>query len=99
MGLKIIIEFKVGNSAGYKKKKPIIPFEALAKGTGDAYFGGEMKLDSDKIGLFIEPILKFSGLELTFEGQVTVGWFKRSIEVKDILVPEKIIHLKKNYLT
>jgi outer membrane protein OmpA-like peptidoglycan-associated protein len=99
MGMKLIVEVKAGNNPWYSKKSPIMPFEALARGTGDAYFGGEMKIDSDKNGIFIEPTLKFSGLEVTLEVEVTVGWFKEGVEKKySEVVPKKEIKLNKHYL-
>jgi len=99
MGMKLIVEVKAGNNPWYRKKSPILTFEALARATGDAYFGGEMKIDSDDKGIYIEPTLKFSGLEVTFEAEVTIGWFKDGVEKKySEVVPKKEIKLNKHYL-
>ena len=58
-----------------------------------------MKIDSDKNGIFIEPTLKFSGLEVTLKVEVTVGWFKEGVEKKySEVVPKKEIKLNKHYL-
>lgn len=99
MGMKLIVVVKAGNNPWYRKKSPIMTFDALARVTGDAYFGGEMKIDSDNNGIYIEPTLKFSGLEVTFEAEVTIGWFKEGVEKKySEVVPKKEIKLKKQYL-
>jgi outer membrane protein OmpA-like peptidoglycan-associated protein len=99
MGMKLIVEVKAGNNPWYRKKEPIIEFDAIARATGDAYFGGEMKIDSDERGIYIEPTLLFSGLEVTLEAEVTIGWFKDSVEKKFTeVVPKKEIKLNKHYL-
>lgn len=98
MGMQLIVEVKAGNNPMYRKKSPIMTFEALARATGDAYFGGEMKIDSDTNGIYIEPTLKFSGLEVILEAEVTIGWFNDGIEKKYPVVPKKEIKLNKHYL-
>jgi hypothetical protein len=99
MGMRLIVELKVGNNPWYKKKKEIIEFSALARAEGDAYFGGEMKIDSDEKGIYIEPTLKFSGLQVKLEAEVTVGWFSESVEQEyDDVVPAKEINFAKQYL-
>jgi hypothetical protein len=99
MGMKLIVEVKAGNDPWYSKKKPIIPFTALGRAEGDSYFGGEMKIDSDEKGIYIEPTLKFSGLQVKLKAEVTVGWFTESVEKEyDNVVPEKEINFAKHYL-
>lgn len=99
MGMKLIIEIKAGNKPWHSKKKPLIEFSALARATGDAYFGGEVKIEQDNNGITLEPTLKFSGLEVKLEAEVTIGWFKESFEKKyDEVVPKKEIKFGKTYL-
>ncbi len=99
MGMKVIAEIKAGNNPWYTKKKPKFEFSALARATGDAYFGGDIKIDNDKNGLYYEPTLKFSGLEVILEAEVTVGWFSNSVEKKYTdIVPSKIIQFEKQYI-
>ncbi|MFK7114007.1 OmpA family protein [Flavobacterium oreochromis] len=101
MGMTLMIEGKIGNSPFYKKKKPIIEFSAIARAKGDAYFGGTLKIDYDesKKSMYIEPSVKFSGLEIVLEAEVTIGWFQESVKKKyEEVVPSKEIKFEKKYL-
>ncbi|WP_028887527.1 hypothetical protein [Tenacibaculum ovolyticum] len=97
MGVTIILKMEVGiGKLKGRKKKAIINFRALAK--ADAFFGGEMVFDSDDKGLYMQPILKFSGVMLTVEIEGEVGWWKSNFKIEEKVLKEETKTLAKRYL-
>ncbi len=96
MGIKIKIKVAAGNDLNIKQLE--IKFKFTAEATANAYFGGDLKIDSDDKGIFIEPTLKFSGVKVSLDIKMEVGWFTRSFSVSDDILPEDKIPLKKRYI-
>jgi outer membrane protein OmpA-like peptidoglycan-associated protein len=96
MGVIIKIKVSAGNDLNIKKLEVKFKFSAEAK--AHAYFGGDFKIDSDDKGVFIEPILKFSGVKVSLDVKVEVGWFTRSFAVEDDIIPADKIPLGKKYI-
>ena len=96
-GFEILLEFSLElGKLNITNSKPIAEFRAALK--GDGYFGGEITIDSDDKGIFIEPILKFSGLKIVGEVEGEIGWWKSSFKMEEIVVPEEKKPLKRRYL-
>lgn len=94
--IELSVSVEVGRVKG-TKSKPIMTFKAAAK--ADSYFGGDIVLDSDSKGLFIQPILKFSGVVLSVEIEGEVGWWKSNFKVEEKVIKEETHYLEKKYLT
>jgi hypothetical protein len=93
--IKFEMKLELGKTYG-KKAKPIIKFKAEAK--LDGYFGGDFTIDSDSVGIFIEPVLKFSGIMFIAEIEGEVGWWKSSFKIEEKIIPEDTLKLDKKYL-
>ncbi|WP_456311753.1 OmpA family protein [Pseudomonas shirazensis] len=95
-GVTITFEMKleIGKASG-KKAEPIISFKASAK--LDGYFGGEVELNSDKDGIYLEPTLKFSGIMFSVEVEGEVGWWKSKFKIEEKLIKEETYKLEKKY--
>ncbi len=102
MGVKIelAIESEIGKHEG-EKTKPILDFRAGLQ--ADAYFGGDFVIDSDNKGIFVQPVLKFSGVILVGEIKGEINWWKISysggFELSERILPEDTMHLEKKYIT
>lgn len=85
---------------GKIKNRQILPIDISfkAEAAADGYFGGELRIDSDEIGWFIEPVLKFSGIIFTAEIEGEVGWWKSSFKIEEKIIPEETKKLEKKYL-
>ncbi|UKB82874.1 OmpA family protein [Chryseobacterium sp. MEBOG06] len=94
--IELSVSVEIGKVKG-TKSKPIMTFKAAAK--ADSYFGGDIVLDSDAKGLFIQPILKFSGVVLSVEIEGEVGWWKSNFKVEEKAIKEETFYLEKKYLT
>ncbi|MGK6342716.1 OmpA family protein [Chryseobacterium sp. DT-3] len=94
--IELSISIEVGTVKG-TKVKPIATFKAAAK--ADSYFGGDFVIDSDTTGLFIQPILKFSGVVLSVEIEGEVGWWKSNFKVEEKVMKEETYYMDKKYLT
>ncbi|QXU51200.1 OmpA family protein [Chryseobacterium sp. D764] len=94
--IELSVSVEIGTVKG-TKSKPIMTFKAAAK--ADSYFGGDIVLDSDSKGLFIQPILKFSGVVLSVEIEGEVGWWKSNFKVEEKAIKEETFYLEKKYLT
>ncbi|WP_353146792.1 OmpA family protein [Chryseobacterium sp.] len=94
--IELSVSVEVGRVKG-TKAKPIMTFKAAAK--ADSYFGGDVVLDSDSKGLFIQPVLKFSGVVLSVEIEGEVGWWKSNFKVEEKAIQEETYYLEKKYLT
>jgi outer membrane protein OmpA-like peptidoglycan-associated protein len=95
-GVTITFEMKleIGKTSG-KKAEPIISFKASAK--LDGYFGGEVELNSDEKGIYLEPTLKFSGILFSVEIEGEVGWWKSKFKIEEKLIKEETFKLEKKY--
>ncbi len=98
MGVQIILAIEIGGKFNESKRSNILKFKAAAKLTGDAYFGGEIVIDSDEKGLFIEPILKFSGVIITGEVEGEIGWWKSSFKMEEKVIDGEEKKLDKRYI-
>uniref|UniRef100_UPI0025BE7F71 OmpA family protein n=1 Tax=Chryseobacterium sp. TaxID=1871047 RepID=UPI0025BE7F71 len=87
--IELSISIEVGRVSG-TKAKPIITFRAAAK--ADSYFGGDFVIDSDEKGLFIQPILKFSGVVISVEIEGEIGWWKSNFKIENKVIEEEILH-------
>ena len=94
--IELSVSVEIGRVKG-TKSKPIMTFKAAAK--ADSYFGGDIVLDSDSKGLFIQPILKFSGVVLSVEIEGEVGWWKSNFKVEEKAIKEETFYMEKKYLT
>ncbi|MDW9380455.1 OmpA family protein [Chryseobacterium sp. JV558] len=94
--IELSVSVEIGTVKG-TKSKPIMTFKAAAK--ADSYFGGDIVLDSDSKGLFIQPILKFSGVVLSVEIEGEIGWWKSNFKVEEKAIKEETFYLEKKYLT
>ncbi|SHE82594.1 OmpA family protein [Chryseobacterium sp. OV279] len=94
--IELSISIEVGTVKG-TKAKPIVTFKAAAK--ADSYFGGDIVIDSDTTGLFIQPVLKFSGVVLSVEIEGEVGWWKSNFKVEEKVMKEETYYMDKKYLT
>lgn len=96
MGATIELSFslEIGKVKG-TKAKPIVTFKAAAK--ADSYFGGDIIFDSDQQGLFIQPILKFSGVMLSVEVEGEIGWWKSNFKLEEKVIKEETLYLEKKY--
>lgn len=94
--IELSISVEVGTVKG-TKVKPIATFKAAAK--ADSYFGGDFVIDSDTTGLFIQPVLKFSGVVLSVEIEGEVGWWKSNFKVEEKVMKEETYYMDKKYLT
>ncbi|CAM3770699.1 hypothetical protein FLBR109950_00395 [Flavobacterium branchiophilum] len=92
--IKFEMEGELGKSKN-KVKKPILKFKAALK--ADAYFGGDFIFDSDKKGLFIKPVLKFSGVMLIGEIEGEIGWWKSNFKIEEKIIEESIKELGQTY--
>lgn len=92
--VKFLLESDLGKVAGRKKQK-IIKFSALA--VADASFGGDWVIDSDDKGMFVQPIIKFSGLVLSAEIEGEVGWWKSNFKIEKKVIDEEVLPLDKHY--
>ncbi len=95
----VTIRFEIGAELGKArgvKNNPIIKFRAMAK--ADGYFGGDFVMDSDNKGIFIQPILKFSGVMLTAEIEGEIGWWKSNFKIERRVVEGESYSLGKKYV-
>lgn len=97
MGITIAFEMKL--EIGKINNKDIVPINMSfkAEATADGYFGGELRIDSDEKGWFIEPILEFSGIMFTAKIEGEVGWWKSNFEIKETIIPKETLKLDKKY--
>lgn len=98
MGITIAFEMKM--EIGKIKNKDVSPINISfkAEATADGYFGGELRIDSDETGWYMEPVLKFSGIMFTAEVEGEIGWWKSSFKIEEKIIPEEIKKLDKKYL-
>jgi len=93
--IKFEMKLEIGKIKG-KKSKPIAKFKAEAK--LDGYFGGDVVIDSDEKGVFIEPVVKFSGIMFIAEIEGEVAWWKSSFKVEEKIIPDETKKLDKKYI-
>lgn len=92
--IELSISIEVGKVKG-TKTKPIITFKAAAK--ADSYFGGDIIFDSDDKGLFMQPVLKFSGVVLSVEIEGEMGWWKSNFKIEERVIKEETRVFDKKY--
>lgn len=92
--IELSLSIEIGKTKG-TKSQPIITFKAAAK--ADSYFGGDVVLDSDEQGLFIQPVLKFSGVILSVEIEGEAGWWKSNFKIEEKVIKEETLYLDKKY--
>ncbi|WP_062054647.1 OmpA family protein [Aquimarina longa] len=97
----VIIELSISTEIGKTNSmiiRPIsISFKASAKAHG--YFGGDFIIDTDKKGMFIKPVLKFSGVMLSVEIEGELGWWKSSFKLEERIIEEESYTMQKRYIT
>lgn len=94
--IEMSVSVEVGTVKG-TKAKPILTFKAAAK--ADSYFGGDFIIDSDEKGLFVQPVLKFSGAVLSVEIEGEVGWWKSNFKIEEKVLQEETYYMEKKYIT
>lgn len=96
--IELSISIEIGKKGGSKTKSKI-SFAAAAKGTAEGYFGGVFEIDSDEKGLFIQPILKFSGIVLAFEITGEVGFWECSLlKIEETVVDKAEYYFDRKYV-
>ncbi|MBE0393896.1 Outer membrane porin F [Flavobacterium sp. PL0002] len=98
MGITIAFVMKL--EIGKTKNKDVVPIDInfKAEATAEGYFGGELTIDSDEKGWFMEPVLKFSGIMFTAQIEGEIGWWKSSFKIEERLIPDETKKLDKKYL-
>ncbi|MBO6185876.1 MAG: OmpA family protein [Chryseobacterium sp.] len=97
MGATILLAIEIGGKFNKNSKKYILDFKAAARLQGDSFFGGDFVINSDDKGLFIEPILKFSGVKITGEVEGEIGWWKSNFKIEEIVIDKSEHSLGKKY--
>jgi outer membrane protein OmpA-like peptidoglycan-associated protein len=99
MGATILLKIEIGGKLNNSTTKEILTFKAAASLQGDSYFGGDFVINSDEKGLFIEPILKFSGVMIqgTVEGEI--GWWKSNFKMEEKVMDSEEKSLGKKYFS
>jgi len=98
LGIRIIFEMNI--DIGKLDGKQILPVKASFKAelSADGYFGGDLVIDSDSDGIFVQPVLKFSGVKISGEIKGEVGWWKSSFKLEEVIVKEDDLYLDKKYI-
>ncbi|WP_461532108.1 hypothetical protein [Sinomicrobium sp.] len=95
--IELGISAELGKANGAKFMPIDVSFRAAARAHG--FFGGELTINSDEEGLFIQPTLKFSGIMLSVEIEGEVGWWKSNFKVEEKVIDEDTVPLEKKYFT
>ncbi|UGU14793.1 hypothetical protein LS482_13940 [Sinomicrobium kalidii] len=99
MGVTIVLSINadIGQASGANFVPIDVSFRAAARAHG--FFGGEVVLDSDEEGVFIQPTLKFSGITLSVLIEGEIGWWKSDFRVEEKVVDKGDLPLEKKYFT
>lgn len=93
MGATILLAIEIGGKFNKTSKKFIFDFKAAARLQADAFFGGDFIIGSDDKGLYIEPILKFSGVKIVGEIEGEIGWWKSNFKIEEIVLDKSELSL------